>query len=84
MDRGPRCAGHDREQQRVANGLDPDVRLQLVGQDPDELRPEAEGPHASVRWNGRDQSGRTVAPGIYMVRAEAGGRSATRRVIRMR
>ncbi len=33
-----------------------------------------------VIWNGRDESGTLVRPGIYLVRAEAGGRQAVARV----
>ena len=38
------------------------------------------GPH-EVEWDGRDQSGRPVADGIYFVRLEALGRIATRRMV---
>jgi hypothetical protein len=49
-----------------------------------ELQVEAEGGQLWVRWDGRDHTGRPVPPGIYLARAEVGGRHATRRVIRMR
>jgi hypothetical protein len=32
-------------------------------------------------WDGRDDDGRLVRPGLYFVRAEAGGRSAVARVV---
>jgi hypothetical protein len=37
-----------------------------------------------VRWDGRDGAGRAVAPGMYFVRATAGGETATARVLRVR
>jgi hypothetical protein len=49
-----------------------------------ELRPQMRDGHAWVRWDGRDPSGRRLAPGLYLVRAEAGARHATRRVVCMR
>jgi photosystem II stability/assembly factor-like uncharacterized protein len=39
------------------------------------------GRHA-LAWDGRDAAGRRVGPGVYFVRASAGGASATRRVVR--
>ncbi len=38
---------------------------------------------ASTSWDGRDAEGGRVRPGIYFVRCEAGGRSFTRRVVRL-
>jgi len=38
----------------------------------------------SATWDGRDESGRTVAAGAYFARLEALGRSLTRRLIWMR
>jgi hypothetical protein len=35
-------------------------------------------------WDGRDESGRAVAPGVYFVRYRAEGFVATERLIRMR
>ncbi len=35
------------------------------------------------RWDGRDARGQRAAPGVYLVRFEAGVFSATRRVLRM-
>jgi hypothetical protein len=43
----------------------------------------AAGPH-DLDWNLRDDEGRTVSPGIYFVRAEAGGQTFRRRVVVMR
>lgn len=34
----------------------------------------------SLRWDARDESGARVAPGVYLIRAEAGARSVTRRL----
>jgi zinc metalloprotease ZmpB len=42
-----------------------------------------EGLHA-CRWDGRDDAGRALAPGIYLMRLEAGGRHAGRRVAVLR
>jgi len=36
--------------------------------------------NGQVIWDGRDESGALVRPGIYLVRAEAGGRAAVARV----
>jgi hypothetical protein len=37
--------------------------------------------NGSTIWDGRDDDGRPVKPGLYFVRVSAGGRSATARVI---
>ncbi len=37
-----------------------------------------------VIWDGRDEGGRPVKPGIYFVRARAGGRTAVARVVLLR
>jgi hypothetical protein len=37
-----------------------------------------------VRWGGEDQSGRTVAPGIYFYRLETPTRILVRKLQRMR
>lgn len=42
----------------------------------------AAGAHAAL-WDGADASGRTVPPGLYLARLEAGGRTLTRRVVRL-
>ncbi|MDP6529009.1 MAG: FG-GAP-like repeat-containing protein [Gemmatimonadota bacterium] len=41
------------------------------------------GPHKIV-WDGRTSGGGTVAPGVYLLRLEAGGKTTTRRVVRVR
>lgn len=45
----------------------------------------ADGPHEAgehtLRWDGRDAGGVRVAPGLYLVRLTAGGRTLTRRVV---
>jgi len=41
------------------------------------------GPH-EVTWEGLDQGGRAVAPGVYYYRLESGDRSVTRRMLRLR
>jgi uncharacterized repeat protein (TIGR01451 family) len=43
----------------------------------------APGRYAPI-WDGRDHSGRAVAPGVYFVRLESGSFTATQRVIRLR
>ena len=43
----------------------------------------AAGPHA-VTWDGRDDRGQGVAPGVYFVRLEAGSRTDHGRVIVIR
>ena len=40
--------------------------------------------NGQVVWDGRDQDGRRVRPGIYFVHARAGGREATARVVVLR
>ena len=42
------------------------------------------GGEATVAWDGRDDSGRAVAPGVYGVRVEAGGETAAGRLVRLR
>ena len=41
------------------------------------------GTHAGV-WNGRDDSGRTVANGVYFLRLEADGRTLTTKAVKVR
>lgn len=41
------------------------------------------GTHA-LAWDGRTRAGRAAAPGVYLVRAESEGRTATGRVVRLR
>lgn len=43
----------------------------------------AAGAHVAT-WSGRDFDGRSVAPGVYLVRLETGGRAFTRRVALVR
>lgn len=38
----------------------------------------------SVRWNGRDDHGRTVAAGVYFIRAQAAGETQTKRLVLVR
>ena len=35
-------------------------------------------------WDGRDDRGRSVAPGLYIARVEAGGRAGTLRIVRLK
>jgi hypothetical protein len=42
--------------------------------------PLAPGPH-EVRWDDRDEGGRAVAPGSYVMRLSAEQKSLTRRVV---
>ena len=37
-----------------------------------------------VTWDGRDDGGRVLGAGVYLVRANAGGRVLTQRVLRVR
>jgi trimeric autotransporter adhesin len=37
-----------------------------------------------IAWDGADNAGRTTPPGLYFYRLETGGRSLTRRIVRMR
>jgi hypothetical protein len=95
----PSRSGLLRWREAVPNPFDEILRLELETGDPAatrvrvfdvtghlvaELRTEVEGDQVWVRWDGRDHTGRPVPPGIYLARAEVGGRHATRRVIRMR
>ena len=41
---------------------------------------EPAGPHA-VTWDGRDESGMAVAPGIYFVRIQSSGKQAVKPVV---
>jgi hypothetical protein len=38
----------------------------------------------SPRWDGRDQGGRVVSPGVYFVRIQSGDFSATTKLVRVR
>jgi len=44
---------------------------------------QAAGRHEES-WDGLDQSGENVAPGVYFVQLEAGGERASSRVVRLR
>ena len=48
------------------------------------LRRFAGAANGAAVWDGRDDGGRLVPPGIYFVRVEAGGRSVTARVVLLR
>ena len=54
------------------------VRLQLFGANGRVVRTLESGARSAgihaVRWDGRDDSGRRAAPGVYFARLEAGGR----------
>jgi outer membrane protein assembly factor BamB len=47
-------------------------------------RLEVAGESGRVSWDGRSDEGRPVAPGVYLVRLEAGGSSAHRKVVFLR
>jgi len=38
----------------------------------------------AITWDGRDDLGRAVAPGVYFIRIQAGNHTATRKLIRVR
>ncbi|TET21483.1 MAG: T9SS type A sorting domain-containing protein [Candidatus Stahlbacteria bacterium] len=38
----------------------------------------------AITWDGRDDLGRAVAPGVYFIRMQAGNHTATRKLIRVR
>ncbi len=58
-----------------------DVRGRRVASLLDEPRPAGEG---VIGWNGRDDEGRAVVSGIYFVRMDIPGGTATRRIVRLR
>jgi hypothetical protein len=43
-----------------------------------------DGQVGAQRWDGRDQSGRRAAGGVYFVRLEADSRAETRRLVVLR
>ena len=58
-----------------------DVEGRLVRTLVNESRPAG---RQSVSWEGRDDSGHSVASGVYLYRMEAGDFVATRRMVRLR
>ena len=58
-----------------------DLRGRLVATLLDEERPSGDG---SVRWDARDDRGRSVAAGVYFVHVDVPGASFSRRVVRLR
>ena len=44
--------------------------------------PQTAGEHA-LTWDGRDEAGKTVRPGLYFVRMTGAGRAQTRSVVRI-
>ena len=50
----------------------------------DLLDDEQDGGEVTRVWNGKNQSGQDVAPGIYFVRLEAAGFASVRKVMRVR
>jgi hypothetical protein len=36
-----------------------------------------------VNWDGKDDAGRAVAPGVYLARATVAGKSADQKVVRI-
>ena len=65
-----------------------DVRLKVLDAQGRQVRTLADGAWAagaaSVAWDLRDDSGRRIAPGLYLARLRTGSASATRRVIVVR
>lgn len=64
------------------------ARLEVFGVDGRRVRALASGAMAAGRheasWDGRDGAGRAVAPGLYFVRLDADGVSASGRLVRVR
>ena len=67
---------------------DEPVRLEVYGVDgrrvrvlTDEYLPAG---NYRVSWNGQDDRGRNVASGIYLIRFQAGRKSTSNRVVRLR
>ena len=61
---------------RVLDVLGKPVRILAGGQ-------QAAGEH-TVRWDGRDDAGQPLPSGVYLIRLEAGGQVATRKVVLVR
>jgi hypothetical protein len=56
--------------------------LDVAGRRVAVLSPGASGAGlVTLRWDGRDAGGRRVAPGLYLARVEAGGLTATTRIV---
>lgn len=89
---GLRSAAPDPFEHEVRFGLDlaegSDVRLDIHDVTGARRRVLAEGPWAAGRhslvWDGRDDDGRAVPPGLYWVRMNAGGQVSSRKVVRTR
>lgn len=66
-----------------ADAVDIDV-FDLEGRRVRRLHPSSitPGEHL-VTWDGRDEAGREVAAGVYVARAEAGGRRATAKILKL-
>ncbi len=56
----------------------------VTGHEVARLTVEAGGERSVVRWNGRDRTGRPVAPGVYVVRAQLGAQTVVRQIVRMK
>jgi hypothetical protein len=67
---------------------DEPVRLEVFGVDGRRVRVLTDehlpAGNYQVSWNGRDDRGRDVASGIYLIRFQAGQKSASNRVVRLR
>lgn len=65
-----------------------DLRLDIHDVTGARRRVLTEGPWSAGRhslvWDGRDEGGRSVPPGLYLVRMVAGGKVSTRKVVRTR
>lgn len=48
------------------------------------VKPVAVDGNGAVVWDGRDDKGNVVPPGVYLLRVEAGGKAATARVVVLR
>ena len=57
-----------------------DVSGRLVRRLLDRVMPAGSG---TVRWTGEDESGRSVQPGVYLLRLEAGGTTRHARIVRL-
>jgi hypothetical protein len=63
------------------------VRLELVGVDGRRVRTLVDGPYGAGRhettWDGRDDQGRPVPPGVYFARLEGAGARQVRKIVRL-